>query len=164
MTEWDKRFMQMAQLVASWSKDPSTKVGAVLVGEDRSILSTGFNGLPRGVADLQQRLEDRPTKYSMTVHAEVNCIIQAPKLKGTETLYVYPLFCCSACAGVVIQSGIRKVVFPAGAVDNERWTDSFNLASEMFKEANVTMEFIDVGEVDAQQGCPAAQTAGCGCC
>ena len=76
-SEWDKYFMDLAGLVSSKSKDPSTKVGAVVVRPDRTIAAMGYNGFPRGVLDLPERYADRPTKYSMVVHAEANAIVSA---------------------------------------------------------------------------------------
>ena len=75
-TDWDKRFLELASVVGSWSKDPSTKVGAVIVNENKQIVSMGYNGFPRGVRD-DYRLENRETKYNLIVHAEANAIIHA---------------------------------------------------------------------------------------
>ena len=89
--KWDKRFLHLAKHISEWSKDPSTKVGCIVVGEDREIRSTGFNGFPRGIEDKQERLEDREQKYPMICHAEENAIMHAARigisLKGT-TAYV----------------------------------------------------------------------------
>ena len=74
LKRWDMRFLEMAQLVASWSKDPSTKVGATIVDDDRRVISVGYNGFPKGVAD-NKRLEDRDEKYKMIVHAERNALL-----------------------------------------------------------------------------------------
>ena len=77
MNKWDIRYQQMAKLVASWSKDPSTRTGAVIVTPQKTVVSVGFNGFPRGVAD-DSRLYDRPIKYQIIVHCEMNAVLTAP--------------------------------------------------------------------------------------
>ena len=137
MTDWNRRFLALAEHIATWSKDPSTKVGAVIVDADRRIISTGYNGFPRDVEDLDQRLNNRDVKYEMIVHGEINAIVFANQnLQGT-TLYTWPFMPCSRCAGIVIQSGIRTVVAPYN--DNPRWQDSFKLTQQMFWEAQVEL-------------------------
>lgn len=78
MNKWTQRFLNLAQSVAEWSKDPSTQVGAVAVGTSKQILETDFNGLPRGVQDLPERME-RPAKYIWTAHAEENLVAHAAR-------------------------------------------------------------------------------------
>ena len=80
MNKWDKRFLELAKQIASWSKDPSTQVGCVVVGPDREIRSTGFNGLPRGIEDSEDRLNNREIKYPMICHAEENAIMHAARI------------------------------------------------------------------------------------
>ena len=133
---WDDRFLDLADHIASWSKDPSTKVGAVIVRPNRTIASVGYNGFPRGVKDDPERLDDRPVKYSMTVHAEANAILSADGRLDGCTLYVTPLHPCSNCAALIIQSGIAKVVARM-PYDSERWADSFGKAGLMFDEAGI---------------------------
>lgn len=142
MSIWDKRYLDLAEFVASWSKDPSTKVGAVIVRPDKTIASVGFNGLPRGVEDSEARLLNRDLKYPMTVHAEVNAILHAREPLHGYTIYVAPLNPCSDCAGVIIQSGIKRVV--ARAERNPRWLESNALAQTMFEEAGIKSEFFDL--------------------
>ncbi len=146
MNHWDKRFLELAGHVAAWSKDPSTKVGAVIVRPDKTVASIGFNGLPRGVDDTDLRLNDRELKYPMTVHAEVNAILHAREPLHGYTIYVAPLNPCSNCAAAIIQSGIKKVM--AMAQINPRWEQSNALAQTMFEEAGVTAEFFSLGEDD----------------
>ena len=137
MTDWNRRFLSLAEHIATWSKDPSTKVGAVIVDADRRIISTGYNGFPRDVEDLDERLNNRDVKYEMIVHGEINAIVFANQnLQGT-TLYTWPFMPCSRCAGIVIQSGIRTVVAPYN--DNPRWQASFELTEQMFREAGVRL-------------------------
>lgn len=138
MTDWDERFLQLAQHIAQWSKDPSTKVGAVIVRPNRTIASVGYNGFPRGVND-DERLNDRPYKYAMTVHAEANAILSANERLDGCTLYVTPLSPCSSCASILIQSGIKRVVAYMPH-QPEHWADSFAIARTMLDEAGVHWE------------------------
>lgn len=139
-TEWDVRFLKLAQEVASWSKDPSTKVGSVIVNAQRQILSLGYNGFPRGVID-DNRLEDRLTKYAMVVHAEANAIVNSTGSLVDSTAYTWPLMPCSTCAGLLIQSGVKRIVSVIN--DNPRWMDSFNITRNMLKEAEVELHLYD---------------------
>jgi dCMP deaminase len=146
MNHWDKRFLELAGHVASWSKDPSTKVGAVIVRPDKTVASIGFNGLPRGVEDSDTRLHDRQLKYPMTVHAEVNAILHAREPLHGYTIYVAPLNPCSNCAAAIIQSGIKRVM--AMAEINPRWEESNALAQTLFEEAGVSAEFFSLESRD----------------
>jgi dCMP deaminase len=94
LDKWDVRFLELANHIAQWSKDPSTKVGAVIVRPDRTICSVGYNGFPRGVDDNEERYMDRPTKYEFVVHAEANAIIHAREPLHDYILYTYPLMPC----------------------------------------------------------------------
>ena len=137
MNNWHQRFLSLAEHIAQWSKDPSTQVGAVIVDTDRRIISTGYNGLPQGVTDSDERLQVRETKYEMIVHGEINAILFAKQDLQGSTLYTWPLMPCSRCAGIVIQSGVKTVVAPYN--DNPRWADSFTLSETMFRESNVKL-------------------------
>jgi dCMP deaminase len=136
MNRWDARFLGLAHEVARWSKDPSTKVGAVIVDDQRRVLALGYNGFPRGVNDDPDLLRDRNAKYARVVHAELNAILNAaaPSLLTGATIYIthQP---CSECAKAIIQSGIRTVVTNAQGL--ARWGDSQLVAWEMFDEAGV---------------------------
>ena len=141
---WDVRFMRMAHEVASWSKDPSTKVGCVLV-KDRKIISMGYNGFPRLIEDDLNRLIDREVKYEMTVHAEQNAVITAA-LHGISTAgsTAYVTFSpCSRCAAVLINAGISTVVVSAADVIPDRWLENFRLAAELLNETGIGHEIID---------------------
>ena len=131
MNKWDMRFLELAQHVATWSKDPSTQVGAVIVRPDRTIASVGYNGFPRGVIDEPERYAEREVKYKMVVHAEANAILSAREPLHGYTCYVLPLAPCSSCAAMIIQSGIQRVVTTV-----ERWEGS---AQTMFQESGVTI-------------------------
>lgn len=143
MDKWRARFYEMAKHVAQWSKDPSTKNGAVIVDTERRIIGTGYNGFPRGVDDTFERLEDRPTKYKMVVHAETNAVLNAivsPK-GGILVCTMYP---CSDCAKVIIQAGINVVVTPPANVDREPWKSDAPFSKTMFREASVIVDEIDM--------------------
>jgi dCMP deaminase len=144
INKWDDRYMDMAKLVATWSKDPSSKIGAVAVNEKGQILTTGYNGFPRGIAD-DDRLNDRPVKYKYIVHAEQNAIYNATyngvSLHGS-TMYVAGLPCCSDCAKGIIQVGVRRVVMNGDPL-NGRWAESTRLTLDMFKEAGVEWKFFN---------------------
>jgi len=142
MDKWNLRFLDLAKHISNWSKDPSTKVGAVIVDEERKIISLGYNGFPRGVEDLVERLNDRPTKYAMVAHAELNAILSSNvSVKGT-TVYVWPLPPCNECAKAIIQSGIKRVI--TLKVNNERWGSSNKTAKIMFEESGVAFIQIDI--------------------
>ena len=110
--EWHHRYLGLAALVATWSKDPSTRVGAVLVRPDRSVASLGFNGLPKGVHDDDEVLANRAWKYERVVHAEMKAILLANESVKGYTLYV-TTEPCNRCAAHIIQAGITRVICPA---------------------------------------------------
>lgn len=141
MTDWDKRYLDLAEYISEWSKDPSTKVGAVIVDMDNCIVSLGYNGLPRYVSDLPERLENRDLKYKMIVHGEVNAMAFAERSLRGCTLYTYPFMPCSNCAGQVIQRGITRVVSYVN--DNPRWIEAFALTQQMFAEAGVELVLLE---------------------
>ncbi|MFL2958193.1 MAG: deoxycytidylate deaminase [Candidatus Thalassarchaeaceae archaeon] len=138
-SKWDLRFIDLARHISEWSKDPSTKVGCVIVGEDREIRSTGFNGFPRGIDDTLERLEDRNQKYPMICHAEENAIMHAARigvsLKGTMAYVTWPP--CSRCTRSLIQAGVSEVVYPSNVQIPDRWQSDFDIASEMMSEAGI---------------------------
>ncbi len=135
--KWDERFLEMAALVASWSKDPSTKCGAVIVRPDRSVASVGFNGFPRGCLDMAELYANRELKLERVVHAEVNAILAAKEPLLGYTLYSWPP--CARCAATIIQAGIKRVVHrhQESADINVRWRDSIQIGLDMFAEAGV---------------------------
>jgi len=136
MNKWDVRFLQMATFVSSWSKDPSTQVGAVIADKDNRMIGLGYNGFPRGVAD-DHRLQDREQKYKLVIHAEENAI-----LNSTATTHGCTIFSshppCLHCAGMLKQAGIARVVFeePTGAFKS-RWNldETLNYLKELEIEA-----------------------------
>ena len=134
--KWDHRYLNMARQVASWSKDPSTKCGAVIVSPDNAIVSLGFNGFPPNVKDHADRLNDRDTKLMMTLHAETNAILFAKQSLKDCTIYTWPMQACSQCAAMMIQAGITQHVSVMN--ENDRWAKSWELADLMLNEAGVT--------------------------
>ena len=136
--KWDKRFIDLAKLVGSWSKDPSTKVGAVITDDNNRIISIGFNGFPQNVVDSEDRLVDREHKYDIVVHAEANALMFANKSVEGCTLYTWPFQPCSRCAGLIIQSGIKRVV--SVVQDDARWKKNFEVAAELLKESGISLE------------------------
>ncbi len=144
LNKWDKRYLSLAKEVSTWSKDPSTQVGAVTVGSKKEVLSQGFNGFPRNIDDTDVRYNDKETKYKFVVHAEMNAIYNAT-YSGTSldgaTLYVYGLPICSECAKGIIQVGIKKVVVQKSK-ELTHWNESVKLSQAMFDEAGVELIII----------------------
>lgn len=130
-TKWDHRFMALAEHIAQWSKDPSTKVGAVIVDKHRRVIGMGYNGFPRGVGDEPSRYADRPTKYKFVVHAEANAILNASVPVEDSTLYV-TLAPCHECMKLIIQQGIKAIVSPPRQLGREDV-----VADTMIREAGI---------------------------
>lgn len=139
--KWEHRFLELAKHISTWSKDPSTKVGAVIVDDHRRVIGLGYNGFPRGVEDTTERLNDRPTKYAMVVHAEVNAVLNATQSVEGATVYIWPLMACNECAKVLIQSHIKRLVTPK--IVSDRWLQSNDIAVSMFKEAGIEVIQLD---------------------
>jgi dCMP deaminase len=136
MSKWDTRFIDLAKLVASWSKDPSTQVGAVIVDKDKRIVSTGFNGFPQGVDDEST---EREIKLLRTIHAEENALLFARRDVTGMTVYVTrpP---CARCAAKLIQSGVSRVVYPLPPIDFiERWGNEMREAQAMFSQVGTVI-------------------------
>jgi len=141
LDKWDKKYLDLAQCVAGWSKDPSTKIGAVAIGLKGQVLAQGYNGFPRGIEDTYERLNIREEKYKYIVHAEMNCVFNA-SLNGVSlhesTMYICGLPCCSDCAKGMIQAGISRIVMHVTDLDGAlRWQDSWDRSKAMFNEAGV---------------------------
>ena len=144
LNKWDQRFLKLAEEVASWSKDPSRKIGAVAIGAKGQVLAQGYNGFPRGIDDSEERYNDRERKYELVVHAEMNVIYNATysgvSLDGA-TLYVSGLPVCSDCAKGIVQVGIKRVIMRDMEIPDS-WKDSWHKTQEMFNEASIQFEFI----------------------
>lgn len=140
--------MELAFLVASWSKDPSTKTGAVVVGPDKEIRATGYNGPVRGVDDDVQERFERPVKYEFFEHAERNALYNAcltgVSLKGCVMYATHAP--CTDCARAIIQAGIKTVVTNKIVIDENTpkntWRDKLIYSEQMFREAGV--EYIEL--------------------
>lgn len=151
--KWDRRFLLLAKEISSYSKDPSTRVGAVVVNDLGQVVGSGYNGFPRGVNDNEDRYLNRELKYKLICHAEQNAIWMAGKEARGCKIYVYPSFAipnvCHECAKAVIQSGIKSVVgfmpedFGAQDARAVRWQESIDLARMMLEEAGVRIEAVE---------------------
>lgn len=143
--KWDQYFMTMAYLVSMKSKDPSTRVGAVIVGSDNEVVSTGYNGLPRGIDDLYERYHNKEYKYLAVNHAEENAILHCARLGiSSKDCKIYvPWIPCSRCAKSIIQAGIKEVIydgnFPGNVMENqgEEWKRSVAISRDLLTEAGV---------------------------
>lgn len=145
-TDWNKRFLDLAEHVSTWSKDKSRKVGAVIVNDDKRVVSFGYNGFPSGIDDEVDERHERPAKYDWVVHAEENAITNAARIgvstKGT-TIYLN-LFPCARCAGVIINSGIKKVVVNKKPNYNDsKYGEEFKISKQKLVEADVNIEIIE---------------------
>jgi len=140
LSKWDNRFIELARHVAEWSKDPRTKVGAVLVGSDKRQVALGYNGFPPGVRDGADRLENREIKHQMVMHAERNVLDNAHFETRGGVLYTTKHI-CPQCAGSAIACGLHRVVMPIEEEDTE-WGQSAQIARQMLLEAQVEVDGI----------------------
>lgn len=145
LTKWQTRFVKLAYEVSTWSKDPDCAVGAVVVSPDMSQLSYGYNGFPRGIADTPHRLGNKEVKNRLTVHAEVNAIVNAARdLRG------WTLYCtktpCHNCAAAIIQARISEVVVPKPNTAS-RWFNSNLAAIGMFKEGGINVVLFEPSDM-----------------
>jgi dCMP deaminase len=140
INKWDKRFLDLAKHVSIWSKDPSTKCGAVIVGPRRNIISAGFNGFPQGMDDKLELYENREEKYSRVVHCEINALIFAgQRLPEGCTLYTHPFLSCDRCVVQMLQAGIRRFVAPKPTADQlVRWGAAFERTKKYILECGGT--------------------------
>ncbi|MCE2570526.1 dCMP deaminase family protein [Motilimonas eburnea] len=143
--KWAARFFQMAELVSSWSKDPSTQVGAVITESNR-IVSLGFNGYPHGISDSAET-DSREMKLLKTLHAEENAILFAKRdLAGCEIWVTH--FPCPNCAAKIIQTGIAVVHCPEQTEDFlSRWGDKIKVSQDMFTQANVKVDWLSLDDL-----------------
>ena len=145
---WRNRYLDLAQHISTWSKDPSRQIGAVAVGSKGQILAQGFNGFPRGIADTHERLHNREEKYKFVVHAEMNVIYNASfggiPLDGAE-LYVYGLPVCNECAKGIIQVGIKHIYILTHSEQEipEIWQQSWKRTKSMLEEAGIGFTWIE---------------------
>ncbi len=144
MDKWDRRFLSMAELVAGWSKDPSTGIGAVITDARNRVISVGFNGLPRGIDDSELLLNNRELKYKTIIHAEENALLFANGPIRGSTVYVWPMPPCSSCCSKLIQSEVARIVSVKPSAElEERWGVSYKIAMQMFAEAGTLVDLYD---------------------
>jgi dCMP deaminase len=152
---WNSHFLQLALDHARMSKDPNTRVGSIIVGPDREIVSAGFNGFPRGIADTPDRLNDRDIKLRLIVHAEMNAILAAARIgvsvKGC-TLYLAAMDesglvwggpPCTRCTVELIQAGIARIISWKERNTPSRWSDDLRLSRQLLDEASIPLIEID---------------------
>lgn len=141
MNSWDEFFINMTHIIASKSKDRSTGVGAVIVGEDNEVLSIGYNGFPRGVDDTVAARHERPVKYEFTEHAERNAIYNAARqgirLKGSIMYINWEP--CPDCARAIVQAGIKEIRGMTRPMPHNsgNWKERFEFSRQILKEGNV---------------------------
>lgn len=143
MNKWDGRFIELAQVVATWSKDPSSQIGAVIVRPDKTVASVGFNGFPKGCDDAEEIYADRPRKYSRVVHAEENAVLHTHEPLDGYIIYVTAPP-CDRCTASIIQTGIKTIKhagFPGGTP--ERWQTAIESSQQMCSEAGVEVISFD---------------------
>lgn len=141
---WHRRFLELADSIARWSKDPSRGVGAIIVTPARQIIATGYNGLPRGVEDRPDRLE-RPVKYDLVVHAEMNAIVQCARNGISPTgCTLYSTFSpCVHCTLAIIQCGIAAVVTRRLTREDDHWNESIEKGRALLEEAKIPLIEVD---------------------
>ncbi len=139
--KWHYRFLDLAAEISLWSKDPSTKCGAIIT-QNKFIVSVGYNGFPKGCRDHPDLYKNREEKYLRVLHAEQNAILTARQNLNGTSIYVYPFPPCARCAATIIQVGIKEVhTMDPSAELIERWQKDMDVAAQMYKEANVQLKF-----------------------
>jgi len=141
----DKMWLREAERIAKASNDPSTKTGALIV-DGMTNVAEGFNRFPKGIAETEELMNDRPAKYARVLHSECNAIFDAKGLDLTGcTIYIHPFLSCTNCAAMIIEQGIKRVVAPKTPAHlEERWGDSFVTARAMYAEAGVKVDEIEL--------------------
>ena len=137
--KWDGRFLNQAYTLQTYSKDPRRKVGCVIVDDDKNILSDGFNGFPRKIKDTEARLSNKQLKNLLMVHAEANAVTKAARNghRLKDGIAYCTQITCPPCAGLLIQSGIRKFVCSQQEDTSEATKEEFDIALNMFEEAEI---------------------------
>lgn len=143
--KWDLRFLRLAKEVSTWSKDPSTKVGAVLVRPNKTIASIGFNGLPQDMPDSAEILENVEERHACTIHAEMNAVLFAHEPVDGYTLYNYPVLPCDRCAVILIQKRIKRVVALKTVATKNITQKAYDRARRRMTECGlVVMEYVEL--------------------
>lgn len=144
---WEEYFMGVASLSAQRSKDPNTQVGACIVNNEKRIISIGYNGFPKGANDdifpWNNKGSMYDTKYAYVVHAEANAILNATTNINGSTIYV-TLFPCNECAKLIIQSGIKEIVYADNKYSN---TESHQVSLRLLEAAGITHRQLEFGEI-----------------
>lgn len=147
MMDWVEYFYNIAEEVKKKSKDKNTQIGAVIVGKDKEIVSTGYNSFPRGIEDNITERQEKPEKYFWFEHAERNAIYNAARIGVSTkdcTMYLTCGIPCADCARGIINAGIIKIyVMEGGGAQSQKWLDSGDRSRQMFKEAGVEIEWYD---------------------
>ena len=145
--KWDTRFLGLAAHISSWSKDPSSQVGAVITDGNR-IISLGYNGFAAGVNDTSERLEDRHCKLNLTIHAEENAMIFAKRdLTGCTVYVTHPP--CPRCASKLVQEEVSRIVFLSPSDDFlSRWKADIELSYQMYDEAGIEHKAYQVDDIN----------------
>ncbi len=147
--KWDTRFLGLAAHISSWSKDPSSQVGAVITDGNR-IISLGYNGFAAGVNDTAERLEDRACKLNLTIHAEENAMIFAKRdLSGCTVYVTHPP--CPRCASKLVQEEVKRIVFISPSADFlSRWSDDIELSYQMYAEAGIEHVAYELEDINSE--------------
>lgn len=145
-SHWIERFMRLAQHVSGWSKDPSTKVGAV-IADGKRLVSVGYNGFPPALRDYAETLADRHKKLERIVHAEMNAVLNARQPVQGFSLYTWPLLPCAECVRLCLGAQIGSIftVQPTREQWN-RWKDSFILSQRLLGEAGVPITYVSLDD------------------
>lgn len=153
---WNLYGTLLAEVVSWKSKDPSTQVGAVIMGPDNEIRSTGYNGFGRGINDDAEGRWDRPEKYLWVVHAEENAIVNAARngvsLNGCTLFLNWEPIPCNECCKAIVNSGIKKIVGPKRKFHRnsekdpnyKNWNDSLRVSVQMLGEARIKKETVEI--------------------
>ena len=144
---WVEYFYNIAEQVKQKSKDERTKIGAVIVGKNKEIVSTGYNSFPRGINDYKKERQERPEKYFWFEHAERNAIYNAARIgvstKGC-TMYLTCGMVCADCARAIINAGIVRIFLKrGGGAKSDKWIESAARSEMMFEEAGVSVQYYD---------------------
>lgn len=140
LEKWDLRYLFLAEEFSLWSKDPSTKCGAVIVRLDNTVCSVGFNGFPRGLLD-DSRLQKREEKYSLIVHAEMNALLSSRESLLGYAMYVWPQLPCSNCAKHIIQTGISRIF--TKKLNNDSWKEDAEISRGMLLATNTQLNEVE---------------------
>ena len=146
--KWDLRMLGLAKHYSGWSRDPSTKVGAV-IARGKYPVAMGFNGFPAGLSDDPELYQDRETKYARIQHAEGNALAAALRMGvrvAGATIYTWPFPPCGECAKQIISSGIARVVSTPPSPDLQSRWPSLEVAKGLFQEAGIPFCLLEMGD------------------